>query len=105
VDDLVRRYGDLLLVVVGFLLLAVAALTDRNVILLATGSCLMLVGVFAKRMEGPLKLGPSGLETVLRGRAEETTVRELDGGRNDAVETGLDPEGPPRMQPGGQRPV
>lgn len=84
-DDLVRRYGDLLLVVVGLVLLALAAVTDRNVVLIVTGSGLMLIGVFAGRMEGPLKIGPRGLETELRGHArEEIPARELDGGR-DAI--------------------
>ena len=90
-DDLVGRYGELLLVVVGLVLLMTVAITDRNASFEAAGGGLMLVGVFGSRMEGPLKIRPWGLETVLRGRtAVEVTSGELDEGRNEVLEVGVD---------------
>lgn len=88
-DDLVRRYGQFLLVLVGLALLTVATVTDRAVVLIVTGGGLLVVGVIADRIEGPLKVGPGGVETVLRPRAlEEAKGRGLDGGGAEASPRG-----------------
>jgi hypothetical protein len=81
-NDWFAAHGALVLVVAGVAFVVCAFLTDKSslaVALAVMGVGVVILGVFSSRAEGPVKIGPKGLELYLqavRRRADELELSE-----------------------------
>jgi hypothetical protein len=90
-DAWLERNGAIALVVAGIVLVTLGLLIPTadaaKVILIVFGACAGILGIMLPRIEGPMKLGPGGLEMLLRKVREKADAFQLPAEtRDDVVE-------------------